>query len=201
MDFSADEATANIDSLQSPAAAAEDIPTGLTGGDIARAALENARRSGGGVPVKRGRGSSDARRRAANLRANLRRGGYSGSGPDERDPKPAGEILARLFSERGWEQSLAQTRVFADWPGLVGPEIAARCQPTGLREGELRISAESTAWATQLRLMSSSILARLVKELGPNVVTKLMISGPVGPSWKHGAWSVRGHRGPRDTYG
>jgi len=91
--------------------------------------------------------------------------------------------------------------VFADWPALVGPEIAARCQPVGLRDGELRLAAESTAWATQLRLMSSSLLATLVAELGPNVVTRLSIGGPVGPTWKHGAWSVRGARGPRDTYG
>ena len=91
--------------------------------------------------------------------------------------------------------------MFADWPTLVGAEIAGRCAPVSLREGELRLAAESTAWATQLRLMSGTLLARLVAELGPNVVTRLHISGPVGPSWKHGAWSVHGARGPRDTYG
>jgi predicted nucleic acid-binding Zn ribbon protein len=65
----------------------------------------------------------------------------------------------------------------------------------------LRIAAESTAWATQLRLLAGTLLARLVAELGPDVVTKLSISGPTGPSWKHGGRSVRGGRGPRDTYG
>jgi len=79
--------------------------------------------------------------------------------------------------------------------------VAAHCAPQSLAKGELRIAAESTAWATQLRLLASTLLARLVAELGPQVVTKLIITGPVGPSWKHGAWSVRGARGPRDTYG
>ncbi|SOD71218.1 predicted nucleic acid-binding Zn ribbon protein [Jatrophihabitans sp. GAS493] len=171
---------------------------GLSGGDLARAALESARRSASALPAPMGR---DARRRSANRQANRRRGGYSGSGPDERDPQSVGGILANLFTERGWDRPLAEARVFADWENLVGAEIAARCQPVLLRDGELKISAESTAWATQLRMMSSSILKRLVGELGPTVVTKLMITGPVGPSWKHGAWSVRGHRGPRDTYG
>lgn len=83
---------------------------------------------------------------------------------------------------------------------MVGPEIAARCQPVSLKEGELRLAAESTAWATQLRLMSREILVRLSKELPANTVTKLHISGPSGPSWKHGPWSMRG-RGVRDTYG
>ena len=44
-------------------------------------------------------------------------------------------------------------------------------------------------------------LAKLVAELGPTVVTRLSIGGPVGPSWKHGPRSVPGARGPRDTYG
>jgi predicted nucleic acid-binding Zn ribbon protein len=106
-----------------------------------------------------------------------------------------------LFAERGWERPVAEARVFADWPSLVGPEIAARCQPVSLHGGELRLAAESTAWATQLRLLASALLSRLVAELGPHVVTRLSISGPVAPSWKYGAWSVSGGRGPRDTYG
>ena len=46
-----------------------------------------------------------------------------------------------------------------------------------------------------------TLLAKLVAQLGPNVVTRLHISGPVGPTWKHGSRSVHGARGPRDTYG
>jgi predicted nucleic acid-binding Zn ribbon protein len=110
-------------------------------------------------------------------------------------------VAAGLFAERGWERPVAEARVFADWPSLVGAEIAAHCQPLSLREGELRLTAESTAWATQLRLLAGALLSRLVAELGPHVVTRLSISGPIGPGWRHGAWSVSGGRGPRDTYG
>jgi predicted nucleic acid-binding Zn ribbon protein len=70
-----------------------------------------------------------------------------------------------------------------------------------LRAGELRVGAESTAWATQLRMMGTKMLARLAEELGAGVVTRLVVTGPTGPTWKHGGWSVRGARGPRDTYG
>lgn len=128
--------------------------------------------------------------------------GYSGAGPDpDRDPQPVGAVFADYVSARGWEGSIAQGRVFADWAGLVGPEVAAHCAPWTLNAGELRIAAESTAWATQLRLLGATLLARLVAELGPDVVTKLVITGPTAPSWKRGGWSVRGARGPRDTYG
>lgn len=129
-------------------------------------------------------------------------GGYSGAGPDPaRDPQPLGAVFAEYATEREWDRPIAQGRVFADWAGLVGPEVAAHCAPRTLNAGELRIAAESTAWATQLRLLGSNLLARLVAELGPDVVTRLVITGPTAPSWKRGAWSVRGGRGPRDTYG
>ncbi|MCL2781731.1 MAG: DciA family protein, partial [Actinomycetia bacterium] len=104
-------------------------------------------------------------------------------------------------SERGWSRPLAEARLFADWPALVGAEIAAHCEPIGLVDGELRVSAQSTAWATQLRLLAGRLLTRLSAELGPDVVRKVIITGPVAPSWRHGSWSVRGSRGPRDTYG
>lgn len=112
-----------------------------------------------------------------------------------------GAIVARSSTELGWVGPLAEARLLGNWSSVVGPEIAARCQPTSLNEGELRIAAESTAWATQLRLMSKDILARISRELPAGTVTRLHISGPSGPSWKHGPWSMRGGRGVRDTYG
>jgi predicted nucleic acid-binding Zn ribbon protein len=69
-----------------------------------------------------------------------------------------------------------------------------------LENGELTIEAESTAWATQLRLLAAKLLARIAAQVGHNVVTKLHIHGPAAPSWTKGPRRVRG-RGPRDTYG
>lgn len=169
-------------------------------GDLAQSALADARSIARGG--RRRRGSDSGRRiRQENLRGRGK-GGYSSAGPDPaRDPQLVGPLIAGYVEERGWERPLAEARVFAEWGALVGADVAAHCTPQSLAEGELRIAAESTAWATQLRLLSSTLLSRLVAELGPNVVTKLAITGPVGPSWKHGARSVRGSRGPRDTYG
>jgi len=169
--------------------------------DLTRSALADAQTLARSRPGARGRGR-DARRqtRADNLAG--RPGGYSGPGPDPaRDPQPLGQVLAGYVQDRGWERPLAEGRLFTEWRELVGADVAAHCQPQSLLNGELRIAAESTAWATQLRLLSATVLARLVAELGPQVVTKLHITGPVAPSWKHGSRSVRGARGPRDTYG
>lgn len=129
------------------------------------------------------------------------RGGYSGPAPDATDPQRLGEVVAGYISDRGWRRPLNEARVFAEWPQLVGAEVAAHCRPVSLRAGELRLTAESTAWATQLRLLSGTLLARLAAQLGPDVVHRLHVTGPSAPSWKHGVFSVRGARGPRDTYG
>jgi predicted nucleic acid-binding Zn ribbon protein len=166
---------------------------GAIAGDLVQRTLQAAR----GVA---GPGRSGGRRTGRGA-AGVLGGGYSGAGPDRLDPASAGEVVAGLFAARGWERPVNEARVFADWSGLVGPEIAAHCQPVSLTQGELRLAAQSTAWATQLRLLAGSVLARLVAELGPDVVTRLHITGPVAPSWSHGPRSVRGARGPRDTYG
>jgi predicted nucleic acid-binding Zn ribbon protein len=161
--------------------------------DIAQQALAQARHFNQGAQQQRDR---KRRRRRPSEGA-----GYSAAGPDERDPQLLGGVLEGLVGERGWQRPLAEARVFADWASLVGADNAAHCRPVSLNAGELRIVAESTAWATQLQLMASALLASFARELGPEVVRKIFITGPTGPSWKHGGWSVRGARGPRDTYG
>ena len=184
------------------------------GDDLARAALAGARIR---YP-RRGDREGRARTRRENLAGRRRNGarpagppqpgrdpqlgGYSAAGPDpDRDPQRLGPLVADCVEELGWERSLAEARVFADWAALVGADVAAHCAPTSLRDGELRVAAESTAWATQLRLLGGTLLARLVAELGPELITRVVVGGPVPPSWKHGPRSVRGGRGPRDTYG
>jgi predicted nucleic acid-binding Zn ribbon protein len=161
--------------------------------DLAAGALRSARSIASGRPGT-GRPARLSRRQRPG-------GGYSGARPDERDPAPLASILGTAMAELGWVGPLAHARLMGQWASVVGAEIAARCQPVSLVEGELKVSAESTAWATQLRLMAPQILARIARELPAGLVTKLIITGPSAPSWKHGPWSMHGGRGARDTYG
>lgn len=109
-------------------------------------------------------------------------------------------MLARLVKSRGWQRQTAEATVFGAWERMVGVDMASHCRPIRLDNGELNVEAESTAWATQLRLLSRRLLANIASQVGPNVVTKLHIHGPTAPSWQHGPRRVGG-RGPRDTYG
>jgi predicted nucleic acid-binding Zn ribbon protein len=128
------------------------------------------------------------------------RGGYSGAGADHRDPQKLGSLVRRLVVDRGWEATAASAGVVGRWEEIVGPEIADHARPVSLREGELVLVAESTAWATQLRLLVPRIQARLAAETGAGVVTRIRVQGPATPSWKKGPRRIAG-RGPRDTYG
>jgi predicted nucleic acid-binding Zn ribbon protein len=105
-----------------------------------------------------------------------------------------------MVADRGWERPAAEATVLGAWETVAGADVASHCQPVGLRDGELTLQAESTAWATQLRLLTPTILAKIHDRLGAGVVTKLRVHGPTAPNWKRGLRSVPG-RGPRDTYG
>lgn len=117
-----------------------------------------------------------------------------------RDPQGVGAVFGRLLSERGWNSPVAVGSVMARWPELVGQEIASHCTPESFHETTVLVRCDSTAWATQLRLISPDLLRRFEHELGTGVVTAMKIVGPSAPSWRKGGRSVPG-RGPRDTYG
>lgn len=117
-----------------------------------------------------------------------------------RDPLGLGTVVSRLVSERGWSSPVAVGSVMAQWNTLVGADISGHCQPESFNGTTLQVRCDSTSWATQLRLLSSSLLARFDTELGAGVVTKIQVLAPAAPNWRKGYRTVKG-RGPRDTYG
>jgi predicted nucleic acid-binding Zn ribbon protein len=172
------------------------------GVDLARSALAAARAAARRRPVDGDPSRGTGRRGRGRGTGGAGRGGYSGAGPDPRDPQRFGTLVRRFLADRGWEATAATATVLARWEALVGAEIAGHCQPVSLRDGELTLAAESTAWATQLRLpaVRDTLLSRIRAELGPDVVRRIRVHGPTAPSWGTGPRRIAG-RGPRDTYG
>ena len=117
-----------------------------------------------------------------------------------RDPALLGDQMDRLLLDRGWNVDVAVGAVMGRWPEIVGPNVAEHCKPVTFSDGVLTVRADSTAWTTQMRLMSSSILGRLETEVGKDAVTELRVQGPSAPSWARGPRKSTGP-GPRDTYG
>jgi predicted nucleic acid-binding Zn ribbon protein len=163
-------------------------PPAPSGPDLVRQALADAK------AAARERGTSVGGPRKAVRKFSPRRRGDVG------DPVRFGDAIQRLVDERGWQETTTAAGVLANWALVVGPEIADHCQPVSLVDGELVVVAESTAWATQLRLLTKTLLARVREHAGDSVAEKVVIRGPAQPDWRKGPRRVQG-RGPRDTYG
>lgn len=172
-------------------------PAELTGIDLVRRTLEEARATARaqGKNAGLGRAAPVVPRRFAGQRRR-----WSGPGPDVRDPQPLGKLAQDVAKKRGWSTHVAEGTVLGHWSTVVGQQIADHATPTGLNDGVLSVAAESTAWATQLRMIQGQLLAKIAAAVGNGVVTSLKITGPSAPSWRKGPRHIAG-RGPRDTYG
>ena len=104
------------------------------------------------------------------------------------------------MGEQGWETELRVHGVFARWSALVGNEVAEHAHPESFADGRLVVRTDSTAWATQMKLLAADLVRRLNEVLGDGTVTVIDVAGPRAPSWTRGRLRVKG-RGPRDTYG
>ena len=120
--------------------------------------------------------------------------------PYRRDFESLDLILGREIKRRGWQRELAGGWVHSHWSEIVGGRIAQHTKVEMLKEQALFISCDSTAWATNLRMMQRQILQTIAKKVGANIIIELKIFGPAAPSWRKGPLHVKG-RGPRDTYG
>ena len=116
------------------------------------------------------------------------------------DPQPLGMAIEGLLDDQGWRTSAAVGSVFGRWEQIVGEALAAHTRPGGFTDGELLVIADSTAWATQVRLLRAQLIRRLNSELGDGTVTGVKVRGPMPPQ-QRGQWRVRDTRGPRDDYG
>jgi predicted nucleic acid-binding Zn ribbon protein len=181
-----------------PAAEPKPQPAELSGIDLVRRALEEARAAARANGKSVGQGRASPRRRPARPAARAR--GWSGAHPDGRDPQLFGNLAGALARNRGWSAKVAEGTVFGRWSAVVGEDVAGHAVPTALRDKVLHVSAESSAWATQLRMLQAQILAKIAAAVGDGVVTSLRITGPAAPSWRKGERHIPG-RGPRDTYG
>lgn len=181
------------DDEQDPTAATPPTPRTDDGLDLARQVM---RATAGTTPAARRK-----RTRRTPPPGETRRGRLSGAHPDDRDPQLLGGEVGRIVDGHGWALQLRIRGVFGRWTELVGDEVAAHCTPESFDDGRLVVRTDSTAWATQLKLLTPQVLKRLNEDLGQGTVTILEVVGPHLPTWKKGPRSTRDGRGPRDTYG
>ena len=149
------------------------------------------------------RGAAMAREKLAQAKADAAKRGQlprraprrkAGPSRDAGDPQLFGRAIMDLLAERGWERSAAVGGVFGRWPDIVGPDLAAHTKPDSFEDGEVLIIADSTAWATQVRLLARTLVRRLNEELGHGSVQRVKVIGPSSASRSPGRLRVTGGR-------
>lgn len=165
--------------------------------ELARRVLNQSRaaaRDRGLYPVSARTQARDLRDRSSSAP------GYSGARPDPRDPQAADLVVRRVLAALGWQEGMSSGRVLEEWDEIVGEQLAAHCRPVSLDAGVLVVSASSSAWATQLRMLAPQVITRIHEHVGMSVISEVTVTGPAARSWKRGRRTVA-WRGPRDTYG
>lgn len=121
--------------------------------------------------------------------------------PKNEEPSSIADLMGQVVRDQGWTEQLDDQRIFTEWAAILGAEVAQHAQIEGFEQTIAHVRASSTAWATQLKMLAPRIVAKLNDALGDGTVTRIEVRGPQAPSWKNGPRSIRGARGPRDTYG
>lgn len=106
--------------------------------------------------------------------------------------RPAGQpdalslVIERSLGRRRLASVLVEAAIWSRWEAAVGPQVAARARPDGLREGVLTVRVASAPWMAELSFLKPALLARINGVLGrpagaPLVTDLRLTAGPLPP--------------------
>jgi predicted nucleic acid-binding Zn ribbon protein len=99
------------------------------------------------------------------------------------DPVPISHSLDSVMKSLRGTDRIQIGGVFGRWDDAVGPTVSAHVRPIRLDAGVLVVEADESAWATQVKFLSGTIIARL-DEVAQVKVERLevRVGRPAGPS-------------------
>ncbi|MEV7657948.1 DciA family protein [Streptomyces anulatus] len=152
-----------------PTSQPEDTAPELSGADLARIALHQAREAA------KKRGASENRAPRRHRTRNVR--------PSGREPSGFAAVLQTLMTDRAWELPAAGGTVLDRWPDIaatITPHLAGRVQALAFHAetGQLDLLPESPAYATQLRLISARIITAANETTGTGTVRTIRVLPP-----------------------
>ncbi|MEU9943136.1 DciA family protein [Streptomyces lavendulae] len=136
--------------LNTTTSSSEQPAPGLSGVDLARVALHQAREAA------KSRGEGGTRKAKRRIGTTVRR--------DGREPTGFASVLQGLMADRAWDVPAAGGSILDQWPDIaagLSPKLAAHVTAVAFHAetGQLDLRPDSPAYATQLRLISSRIIA------------------------------------------
>jgi len=90
-----------------------------------------------------------------------------------------GEVLDGLGAKVGLGRSKDSGVIWSRWTEIVGDAIGAHAEPSSLREGVLKVRADSPAWAAELGYLAADIKSRANALIGRQSVLEVRVwTGP-----------------------
>ena len=87
---------------------------------------------------------------------------------------PAKDVLKRVLTGLRLDRRRAEAEVVKVWNDLLDPTIVAHAQPTGLRQGTLFVTVDSSVWLSEIvRYRRKEILDRLQHSFGRDFITRI----------------------------
>ena len=88
--------------------------------------------------------------------------------------KAAGAVLPKVLSDLLLDRRRTEAEIMKVWNHLLAPEIVAHAQPTGLKNGTLFVTVDSSTWLCEiLRYRRKEILDRLRHTFGRDFISKI----------------------------
>ncbi|MEU2357922.1 DciA family protein [Streptomyces misionensis] len=148
----------------------EQVAPELSGVDLARVALHQAREAA------KARGEGGTRKAKRRTSTTMR--------SDGREPTGFAAVLQGLMADRAWDIPAAGGSILDQWPDIaaaLSPKLASHAQAVAFHAetGQLDLRPDSPAYATQLRLISSRIVAAANDAVGTQAVRTVRVL-PVG---------------------
>lgn len=111
----------------------------------------------------------------------------------EKEPAPLRGLLGSAASGYGLDDALSAGSLWKRWPEIVGPDVAAHAEPTSLRDGVLRVRADSPVWAHEIGYLASEIKKRANETLGRPAVAEVKVwNAPGAPAPERGRAAEEG---------
>lgn len=90
-----------------------------------------------------------------------------------------GEVLDSLSTRVGLGRSRDANVIWSRWREIVGDAIGVHAEPSSLREGILKVRADSPAWAAELGYLAEDIKTRTNALIGRPAVLEVRVwTGP-----------------------
>jgi predicted nucleic acid-binding Zn ribbon protein len=92
-------------------------------------------------------------------------------GRHDAEPVPLAEAVAAVGRQLGFPEPDVFSTLSAEWPAIVGEQLAPHTSVRSLRDGVCTVEADGPGWATQLRYAQHQLVERAAECCGAGVVT------------------------------